>query len=383
VQRALVNTRVFDGETIRDGLSVIVQDSRILAVRPVGELGADIECEDLGGALLAPGFIDVQVNGGGGVLFNDAPTSETIRTIGAAHRHFGTTGFLPTLITDSRERMCGAIDAVAQAQHERVPGVLGIHLEGPYLNDARRGVHDPVRIREWESDAIEVLAALPHGTTLVTLAPEKVPAGTIEQLVARGLKVAAGHTAATYADIQAALAEGLTGFTHLFNAMTPLNSREPGVVGAALDNTASWCGLIVDGHHVHPATLRVAIAAKQRGGMLLVTDAMPPVGSDQSAFALRGEAIKVENQRCTNAEGVLAGSVLDMATAVRNTVALLGLPLDEALRMASRYPAEFLGLQQRYGSIAPGYDADLVLLDDNLQVLKTWIAGQAEARSVT
>jgi len=379
MRRALINARVFDGDTIRDGLGVILQDTQVSALVALDELRDDIERDDLGGALLAPGFIDVQVNGGGGALFNDAPTSATVRAIGEAHRRFGTTGFLPTLITDSRETIHDAIDAVTQARKECVPGVLGIHLEGPYLNATRRGVHDATQVREMEADAVETLTSLRHGTTLVTLAPETVPAGTIRELVARGVKVAAGHTAAEYADIQAALAEGLTGFTHLFNAMTPLNSREPGVVGAALDSASSWCGVIVDGHHVHPATLRVAIAAKQRGGMFLVTDAMPPVGSDQPAFELHGETITVQNQRCTNADGVLAGSVLDMATAVRNTVALVGLPLEEALRMASRYPADFLGLQRRYGRIAAGFEADLVLLDDDLRVLRTWIAGDTGA----
>jgi len=375
-RHALVNARVFDGENIREGLGVIVEGTRIFALVSLDEV-RDIESEDLNGARLVPGFIDLQVNGGGGKLFNDAPTRETVRAIAEAHRRFGTTGLLPTLISDSRETIRAAIDAVSETQAERVPGVLGIHLEGPYLNPVRRGVHNATQVRHMEADAIEMLSSLRHGSTLVTLAPETVPPGTISGLVARGVKVAAGHTAGAYADIQAALAEGLTGFTHLFNAMTPLNSREPGVVGAALDDARSWCSIIVDGHHVHPATLRVAIAAKQRGGMYLVTDAMPPVGSDRLTFELGGETITVRNQRCTNADGVLAGSVLDMASAVRNTVALVGVPLEEALRMASRYPAEFLGLQQRLGRIAPGYDADLVLLDDELRVLRTWIAGDA------
>lgn len=377
MRSALVNGRLFDGDLMHNDLAVVVQGPEVEAVLPRSAVRG-IAQEDLRGGLLAPGFIDVQVNGGGGVLFNDSPTVAAIRTIGATHRRFGTTGFLPTLISTSRDNMRAAIDAVASAQREPVPGLLGIHLEGPYLNEARRGVHDAGQIRAMEHDAVELLTSLSSGSTLVTLAPETVPRGTISALAAAGVKVAAGHTAATYADIQAALAEGLSGFTHLFNAMTPLHSREPGVVGAALADATSYCGVIVDGHHVHPATLRVAMAAKRIGHMLLVTDAMSPVGTEQDAFELGGETVRIENQRCATTHGVLAGSVLDMASAVRNTVNLLQLPLEEALRMASRYPAKFLGLEQRYGRIAPGYAADFVLLDGGLRVLRTWIAGSSE-----
>src|SRR5690606_16476292 len=212
--------------------------------------------------------------------------------------------------------------------------------------------------------------------TLVTLAPEQLPAESIRALVERGAIVAAGHTAASYEQVRAGLDAGVRGFTHLYNAMTPLQGREPGVVGAALEDRDSWCGIIVDGVHVHPASLRVALAAKPRGKLFLVTDAMPPVGAEHPDYVLYGETITARDGVVRNAAGALAGSALDMATAVRNAVTMLGVPLEEAARMASLYPAQFLRIDDERGRIAPGHHADLVLLDENLDVTTTWIAGE-------
>lgn len=376
---ALTGGRVFTGDRIVEDRAVLIAEGRIVDVVPEGSVPSGARRTPLEGGLLAPGFIDVQVNGGGGVLFNDKPTVEAVRRIAAAHRAFGTTGLLPTLITDLPEKMPRAIAAVAEAIRLGVPGILGIHLEGPFLNVARKGVHEADKIRPATEADLPVLTSLGSGRTVVTLAPELAPPGFIRRLAAAGVLVSAGHTAASHDEIVAALAEGVSGFTHLFNAMTPLNSREPGVVGAALADPRSWCGLIVDGHHVHPASAKVAIAAKARGRMMLVTDAMPPVGADDPSYRLRGETITVVDGRCATADGTLAGSALDMASAVRNTVRLVGLDLEEALRMASLYPAGFLGMDGERGRIAPGYRADLVLLDDALDVRATWIDG-AEAR---
>jgi N-acetylglucosamine-6-phosphate deacetylase len=376
---ALTGGRIFTGDRIVEDRAVLIDEGRIVDVVPEGSVPPGARRTPLEGGLLAPGFIDVQVNGGGGVLFNDEPTVEAVRRIAAAHRAFGTTGLLPTLITDLPEKMPRAIAAVAEAIRLGVPGILGIHLEGPFLNVARKGVHEADKIRPATEADLPVLTSLGSGRTVVTLAPELAPPGFIRRLAAAGVLVSAGHTAASHDQIVAALAEGVSGFTHLFNAMTPLSSREPGAVGAALADPRSWCGLIVDGHHVHPASAKVAIAAKARGRMMLVTDAMPPVGADDPSYRLRGETITVVGGRCATADGTLAGSALDMASAVRNTVRLVGLDLEEALRMASLYPAGFLGMDGERGRIAPGYRADLVLLDDALDVRATWIDG-AEAR---
>jgi len=376
---ALTNARVLTPDGWHDDLAVLLDGERIVDLLPPGDPRVrDAHRHDLRGAMLVPGFIDVQVNGGGGVLFNEAPTVETLRRIGAAHRRYGTTGFLPTLISDDRGVMREALAAVEQALEERVPGVLGIHLEGPYLAPARKGVHDAKYFHAPDSDELARLCAPHRGVRMLTLAPDQVPLASISALVDGGLIVCAGHTAADYATTRAALDAGVRGFTHLFNAMTPFGSREPGVVGAALEDAESWCGIIVDGHHVHPASLRVAIAAKPRGKMLLVTDAMPPVGADRPDYVLNGETIIARDGICQTAQGVLAGSALDMASAVRNAVQMLGLPLDEAVRMASTYPAEFLGFGDSHGRIAAGYRADLVMMDDECRVMKSWIGGVAQ-----
>ena len=374
---ALTNANVLTDDGFRPDLAVLVEDGKVVALLPESGLPAGVTRRDLGGGHLLPGYIDVQVNGGGGVLFNNAPTVEALRSIVAGHRRFGSTGLMPTLISDDVETMRLAVAAVRQAIAEGVPGVLGIHLEGPYIAPERKGTHNADKFRVPDAAEIEMATSLDNGVTLVTLAPEQVPADTIRAMVARGAKVAAGHTAASYEQARAGLDAGISGFTHLYNAMTPLQGREPGVVGAALEDPHSWCGVIVDGVHVHPASLRVALAAKPRGKILLVTDAMPMVGADAPSFELYGETITAIDGVVRNAAGSLAGAALDMASAVRNTVQMLGLPLEEAARMASTYPAQFLGIDDYRGRIAPGCAADLVLLDDALQVRETWIGGVA------
>jgi N-acetylglucosamine-6-phosphate deacetylase len=374
---ALINGRVLTDHGFDGDIAVLVEEGRIVALTTPQEASqrAD-EVYDLQGATLLPGFIDCQVNGGGGVLFNNSPDVDTLRRIGAAHRKFGTTGFVPTLISDDLEVMGKAIAATRQAINENVPGVLGIHLEGPYLAPARKGTHDQNKFRVPDAEEITLATSLDNGVTVITLAPERIPVADLRALVARGAIVVAGHTAATYEETRAGLEAGLRGFTHLYNAMSPLTGREPGVVGAALDDRESWCGIIADGVHVHPASLRVAIAAKPRGKIFLVTDAMPPVGADDPSYELYGEVITARDGVVRNAAGVLAGSALDMATAVRNSVSMLKVSLEEAARMASTYPAEFLGIGDRYGRIAPGHRADFVALDAQLQVVATWIDGR-------
>ncbi|MCW2002932.1 N-acetylglucosamine-6-phosphate deacetylase [Xanthomonas arboricola] len=378
--QALCNARVLTDDGLQDGLAVLLDGAQIQAVvaaddARVAQAGTRV---DLGGATLLPGFIDIQVNGGGGVLFNNACTPQALATIAKAHRRYGTTGLLPTLISDTAEVMAEAIAATRQAIAQGVPGVLGIHLEGPYLSPARKGTHDAQKFRVPDAHEIAVDTSLDNGVTLITLAPERVPLDDIRAFVAGGAVVFAGHTAATYEQARDGIAAGVRGFTHLYNAMSPLAGREPNAVGAALEDPAVWCGVIVDGVHVHPASLRVALAAKPRGKLLLVTDAMPMVGADSPSFDLYGETITAIDGVVRNAAGALAGSALDMATAVRNSVQWLGVDLAEAARMASTYPARCIGLGERLGRIAPGYQADLVLVDADVQVLATWVAGQRE-----
>ena len=325
--------------------------------------------------MLLPGFIDTQVNGGGGVLFNDQPTVDGIIAIAEAHRRFGTTAMLPTLISDDLDVIAAAIAAADAAISSGVPGIVGIHIEGPFLNAGKRGIHDARKFRTLDSDAITLLSSLKNGKTLVTLAPELALPGTIKALVERNVIVSAGHTLASYEDMQRAMAEGLTGITHLFNAMTPLESRAPGVVGAAFDSDLT-CGIIVDGHHVHPAALRAACRAKGNRGLMLVTDAMPTVGSDLTGFTVGGTPVMADHGMLRSADGTLAGSHLDMAAAVRNCVELMRTSIASASQMASGTPAAFLGLGGTTGRIAPTYRADLVHVGDDLHVRSTWISGE-------
>jgi N-acetylglucosamine-6-phosphate deacetylase len=380
---ALVNGRMLlgtgkDGNGLTEGRAVLIEGGRITDVVAASDRRVrKLPQHDLRGALLLPGFLDSQVNGGGGVLFNDSPSVETIGAIGRAHRRFGTTGFLPTLISDDLEVVARAIAAVRSAIESGVPGVLGIHIEGPFLNVERKGVHDPAKLRELDASALGLLTSLKGGRTLLTLAPEMTTPGIIETLVAAGVVVSAGHTNATYAQITTALRHGLTGFTHLFNAMSQLTGREPGTVGAALDDTGSWCGIIVDGLHTSPVVLRIALRCKPHDRFMLVTDAMPSVGTNVSSFELQGRRILVSGSVCLDEDGRLAGSNIDMASCVRNAIQMLDVPLAQAVRMASQWPAEFLGLGKELGRIAPGYRASLVAADDELKVLDTWIDGRS------
>ena len=366
---------LFDGATVRAHHAVIVEGETIAAVIPRQEVPGSVSVKALpDGIWLAPGFIDVQVNGGGDVLFNDDPSPESLAAITAAHRRYGTTSLLPTLITDCLANMRAA-NAAVEAAMARNPSVLGIHFEGPWLSPDKPGIHDPAHIRPPRREEIELVLVARGGATLVTLAPERVPAGLIARLSGAGLRVSLGHSMATYAESKAAISEGLTGFTHLFNAMRPIGAREPGPIVAALETPGAWCGLIVDGFHVDPAVLRLALSGSARP--MLVTDAMPPVGGSRSNFTLQGRDITLKEGRCTGRDGTLAGAALDMASAIRNSVSLLEMPLTAALRAASSEPARFLGIADRLGRLSPGYRADMVAIDPGtIEVLESWVAGQ-------
>ncbi|MCY7387401.1 MAG: N-acetylglucosamine-6-phosphate deacetylase [Burkholderiales bacterium] len=380
MHEVLINGRVLCDEGWVTDRVVLIDADRILAiVSPDDPRCASASVRDLGGGMLIPGFIDIQVNGGGGVMFNDDPGVATIRLMAAAHRRFGTTSMLPTLISDELSMVRRALAAIGQAIAEGVPGVIGGHIEGPFLNEERKGTHDADKFRVLNSDAVALLSSLKSGKTLVTLAPEMTTSALIASLASKGVVISAGHTNATFTEMQTALRHGVTGFTHLFNAMSPMTSREPGVVGAALLDPNSWCGIIVDGHHVSPAMLQIALRIKRHDRFMLVTDAMANVGTSQTSFLLQGKKIAVRDGKCVDEHGTLSGSALDMAGAVRNAVAMIGLELAEAVRMASTYPAQFLGLGHELGRITPGYRANLALADDQLNILDTWIDGKSSS----
>ncbi|MGA9868024.1 MAG: N-acetylglucosamine-6-phosphate deacetylase [Acetobacteraceae bacterium] len=373
--KAIHAARLFTGEAMRTDAALIVEAGRIRDVCAGADIPHGMETERLADDLiLVPGFIDVQVNGGGGVLFNDSPDLPTLRVIARAHRRFGTTALMATLITDTQATMRGAADAVRAALAVGEPGILGLHLEGPFLNPARKGVHPEVLLRAITEDALCFLCEETPRPLLVTLAPEIVGADAIARLAAAGVVVAVGHSTASYEQVRAADARG---FTHLFNAMPPLAGRDPGLVGAALTSDG-FAGIIADGYHVHPANLRLALRAKGAGRVMLVTDAMASVGADITAFRLHGHMVRVADGRLTTKDGVLAGAHLDMASAVRNAVALMGATLEEALRMAAATPADFLGLPDR-GRLVPGAVADAVAISANVGVAGVWVAGTRDA----
>lgn len=385
MKRFLAGARLFTGDRLLDGHGVLLEAGRIAAVLPVEPVPGGAEVVRLPEqALLVPGFLDAQVNGAGGVLFNDAPTLEAALTMAAAVRRSGTTGLLPTLITDEPAKMRRACEAALEAVARPASGILGLHLEGPFISAERAGVHERRFIREPEAQEVEYLCVLTKrlahhgGRLLVTLAPERVGDAILQRLASAGVVLSVGHTAASFERTEQALAAGVRGFTHLFNAMPPLHNREPGPLGAALHGHEAWCGIIADGFHVHPAMLHLLLKLKRPGKVFLVSDAMPPVGTEATSFTLYGRTILRQGGRLTMEDGTLAGADLDMAAAVRNCVHLLGLPLEEGLRMASRYPAGFLGLEGHLGRLAPGYRADLTLLGEDLKVLATWVAGQEQ-----
>ena len=375
--KALTNATVFTGERVHANCSVIIEDGAIAElVLNNGPTGSVANLVDLEGRRLAPGFIDLQVNGGGGVLFNNAPTVESLRVMATAHARFGTTAFLPTVISDDYEVMRAAIDAVRRAKRNHVPGVIGVHLEGPFINPERRGAHDERKLRGFDSEAMKVVTSLGAGlVTLVTLAPEIVDPAAIARLRAAGVVVFGGHSEASYQQCRAALDAGLTGFTHLFNGMAPIRGRDPGMVGAALESPDCVFSIIADGVHVHPALLRLALKSRRNGGALLVTDAMATVGSNERAFELYGRRIKLKQGVLRDWRGSLAGSNLSMIEAVRNAMRLAGLDWPEALRMASGEPALAIGVDSRRGFIRPGCAADFVELDTNMALHRTWIGG--------
>jgi len=381
MRTALINGRVLLPSGLRDDVCVVIGDGEIKSVSSAAP--EDARRVDLGGRLLVPGFIDTQVNGGGGLLFNDDPSVETIRVIAETHRRYGTTGLLPTLISDDLSVVERGIRAIDEAIDTGVPGVLGIHIEGPFLSVTRRGIHSESKIQPLKDDYLDLLTSAKHGKTLVTLAPECASPDQVAHLVSHGVIVAAGHSDAPYETVRAAINRGLTGFTHLFNAMSQLANRAPGMVGAALEDDSTFAGIIADGHHLHPATLRVAVRAKGPHRLMLVTDAMPSVGSDAPSFVLQGREIWRDGDTLHGADGVLAGSTLTMAGAVRGMMEQGRVPLATAVQMAAATPAAFLGLGDRIGALAAGMRADLVLLDDDFTVRETWIGGQANGAQQT
>jgi N-acetylglucosamine-6-phosphate deacetylase len=362
---ALRHATVIDGERILADQAVTVLGDRIEAIIPDQECSDDREIFDVGHAFVAPGFIDLQLNGAGGVLFNDAISADTLAVMHRTNLRSGTTGFLPTLITTSEANMESALEVVERCRNEGAGGVLGVHLEGPYINPDRKGIHDQTAIRKPSSDLVNSLIAYAKKfPILLTLAPECNDLEVVRLLLDGGVIVSAGHSNGTYEEAVAGFDAGIRVATHLFNAMSPWTGRDPGVVGAILDRPRVAAGIVVDGIHVHYASIRLAKGLKGEG-LFLVTDAVTPTGTSMSSFEFGGQTIYVKNGRCVNRDGTLGGALLTMHEAVANSVRHAGIPLLEAVRMATLYPARVVGRESELGRIAPGYLANFAIFDQN------------------
>ncbi len=372
--KALAASRIFDGSDWHEGMCVLLHDDRVIGIERVDALPAYTSVEHLpDDMMLVPGFVDLQVNGGGGVMFNDAPSPDTLRIIADAHMRLGTTSILPTLISSDQPMREAALEAAHRAIEDGVAGIAGLHLEGPFFAMARRGIHPAAAIAVPERADIEMLTKAFPGPMVITLAPEIVSAAHVKALVAAGRFVFAGHSDASFEQANAGFDAGVMGSTHLFNAMSPVQSRAPGLVGAAM--LRGVAGIIVDLLHVHPASVALAFRAMGPERLFLVSDAMATAGSDCTSFELAGTMIRLENDRLTDAAGTLAGAHLSMAEAVRRAVAGVGIPLSDAVRMATRTPADAVGLFDR-GRITPGSRTDFVALDADLAVCGVWRGGE-------
>ncbi len=372
---ALTDCRIFTGSEVLDNHAVILHDGRIQDVIPENQLPKDIEIRSLNGHYLTPGFIDLQLNGCGGVMFNDEITAQTIHTMHLTNLKSGCTSFLPTLITSSDEDMKLAVKAMREYQEEFPNQALGLHLEGPYLNLEKKGIHRVDFIRRSEDEMIDFMAENADVITKVTLAPEQTPSAHIRTLAAAGIVVSAGHTNATYAQARDGFKAGVSFSTHLFNAMTSITGRDPGMVGAIYDTPEVYAGVIADGFHVDYANIR--IAHKQKGEKLvLVTDATAPAGAQMDSFIFVGKKVYYRDGKCIDESGTLGGSALTMIEAVQNTVEHVGIALDEAIRMATLYPARAIGVAHKLGAIKKGYIANLAVFDRDFNMIETTVNGE-------
>jgi N-acetylglucosamine-6-phosphate deacetylase len=373
--KVLQGARLFDGERLHDDGALVVEGASIQALVRFEDRPRGGEQIDLGGGVLSPGFIDWQINGGGGVLFNAEPTVEGIAAIGAAHRRAGVTAFLPTVVTDPPRVLAQALAAAREAR-THVPGALGVHVEGPFIDPKRQGAHPAEFIRPMLNEDADALIAARAGVMVVTLAPASVPLERIARLAKAGIVVSLGHSDASAEEALAVFDAGARAVTHLYNAMSQLSSRAPGVVGATLADPRIVCGLIADGEHAHGLAYRAAFAAKGARGVALVSDAMPPAAGGPNVFELQGRRIRRVGNKLVADDGTLAGAAITMRDAVDYVVHKLKIPLVDALTMATLTPARLLQVDDRIGQLKPGTRADLVHLSDDLQVVEVWTGGR-------
>ena len=375
MKQALIGAQLFSGKEFFDNRALLIDGENIIDIINEHDVPKNFEIQKLNGGILSPGFIDLQVNGGGGKLFNNSPDKESLNTIIEAHQHFGTTSIMPTVISDSLNVLKRCTKTISE-EIENNKSLLGVHIEGPFFNVKYRGVHQKQYINTINSDYLNLFENLKDFPVMLTLAPECISTKQLKHLKSLGFKILAGHTDASYDQLEEAIKYGLDGFTHLFNAMGQISAREPGVVGSALtfDNTAA--SIIVDLHHVHPSLIQMAYKQKPQGKLFFVSDSMATIHHGEPSFELYDEIVSESKGRIINSEGKLAGSSITQIDAIKNAYQSCNIPLNEALAMASRYPAEYLGVANYLGSLKSGYRADLTHFDLDFQVQNVWIAGK-------
>ena len=379
MKQALLGSQIFCGERFYDDHALLVEGKSIVDIVDKNNIPDNFNTIELDQGILAPGFIDLQVNGGGGVLFNNSPNKESLNTIIKAHQFFGTTSVMPTVISDSLEVLEQCIKTVTE-EIKNNSSLLGIHIEGPFFNTKYRGVHQKQYISTINSDYLNLFESLKGFPVMLTLAPECISSQQLKHLTSLGIKTLAGHSDATYDELDDAIKNGLDGFTHLFNAMGQISAREPGVVGSALHFENTFASIIVDLHHVHPSLIQLAYQLKPKGKLFFISDSMATINHGKPSFELYDEVVNESDGRLVNSEGKLAGSSITQIDAVKNAYQKCNIPLNQALAMASRYPAEYLGIENHLGSLKPGYRADLVHFDSNFKVHNVWVSGKQISR---
>ena len=375
MKQALLGSQIFCGERFYDDHALLVEGKSIVDIVDKNNTPDNFNKIELDQGILAPGFIDLQVNGGGGVLFNNSPNKESLNTIIKAHQFFGTTSVMPTVISDSLEVLEQCIKTVTE-EIKNNSSLLGIHIEGPFFNTKYRGVHQKQYISTINSDYLNLFESLKGFPVMLTLAPECISSQQLKHLTSLGIKTLAGHSDASYDELDDAIKNGLDGFTHLFNAMSQISAREPGVVGSALHFENTFASIIVDLHHVHPSLIQLAYQLKPTGKLFFISDSMATINHGKPSFELYDEVVNESDGRLVNSEGKLAGSSITQIDAVKNAYQKCNIPLNQALAMASRYPAEYLGIENHLGSLKPGYRADLVHFDSNFKVHNAWVSGK-------
>jgi len=375
MKQAITGSKLFNGIDFIEHKALLIDDQHIAGIVNEDAIPTDFQVKKIEGGILSPGFIDLQVNGGGGKLFNNSPDKESLNTIISAHQYFGTTSIMPTVISDSLNILQKCTDTISN-EIDNNHSLLGIHIEGPFFNVKYRGVHQKQYINTINASYLNLFETLDKFPVMLTLAPECISIKQLKHLKSLGFKILAGHTDANYDQLEEAVKYGLDGFTHLFNAMGQISAREPGVVGSAFDFDETSASIIVDLHHVHPSLINLSFKQKPKGKLFFVSDSMATINHGEPSFELYDEVVSESNGRIINSEGKLAGSSITQIDAIKNAYQKCSIPLESAISMATLYPAEYLGVSDYIGQLKKGYRADLAHFDSNFHVQNVWLAGK-------